>query len=462
MHTDVGLEVVDRRPAHAWPRWGGNARCEALQRKRESRPWRDVTPGLRMGAFVALGVLLAGCNPLTFHILNRNVADIAETVFLSGDVSHAEVDSKSVIVFALQERAGRITAYNYVHLPGPGRFVLRLAPGEKYWVGAFADRNGNLRPDPGEPFGLRGEALLTTAENQRPRLALALHDEVAIPKQIAGALGTLASLKIRPLPIAVGDLASLDDERFSEELGVEGLWAPFDYLVQAGSGIYFLHPYDPKKIPVVFVAGAGGYPRQWERMIAHLDTDQYQPWLFAYPSGMRLDASVRILNGVMNELQKRYRFNCVYVVAHSMGGLVARGFIQRSFYTDHRRFVRLLVTLSTPWSGHAAAWMGVALSPVTVPSWIDMQVDSDYQRAIFAQPLGGGIPYYLFFSHLGADYRASGADDGTVSVASQLRPEAIREATEIVGLPGSHDAILTSDDSVAEFARIMGRAGACE
>jgi len=234
-----------------------------------------------------------------------------------------------------------------------------------------------------------------------------------------------------------------------------GLWEPFDYAVQVGTGVYFLEPYDPNKIPIVFISGAGGYPRQWKDVIAQLDRTKYQPWVYAYPSGIRLAEAARLLDGVMNELHARYHFDRVYVTAHSMGGLVARGYVQRSAHVDNERYVRLLVTMSTPWRGHAAAWMGVDLLPATVPSWNDMRVDSEYQREIFAQPLGDNVVHYLFFTHVGADYRADGADDGTVSVASQLRPEAVREAKEVLEFSCSHDAVLSSEASIAAYRRIL-------
>lgn len=409
-------------------------------------------------AILVIAATLASCKPGTFLKLHRNVSEMSNTVFLTGDVSHAEADSKSVVVFALQDDAKGVSANNYAHLAGPNRFVLRLEPGHQYTVGAFADRNANLRPDPGEPFGLYREVFLATRENRIPRIALAVEDGAAAPERLAGALADLSSIEQKAFPIVIGELTTLDDERFTMELGIVGLWAPFDYAVQVGTGVYFLEPYDPKKIPIVFVSGAGGYPRQWKTLIAHLDRTKYQPWVYAYPSGLRLDEAARILNGVMNELQVRYRFERAYVTAHSMGGLVARGFIQRNVHQDNRYYVRLLVTMATPWLGHKAAWMGVELSPATVPSWIDMQEDSDYQKSIFAQPFGSNVAYYLFFAHVDVDYEAEGADDGTVSVASQLRSEAVREANEVLGFLGDHDAVLSSDVSLTAYTRILDQA----
>lgn len=420
-----------------------------------------TTRGARFGAVCAVAALtvgLGGCKPGTFLKVHQNVTEMENTVFLTGDVTHSHGTGKSIVVFALQEKKDGPLAYNYAHLAGPTRFVLRLEPDRTYTVGAFADLNDNLRPDAGEDFGLYPQPFEANAKNHIPRIALTVEPGGSIPARIADALDGLAGVEQKALPIIVGEQATLDDKRFTMEVGTMGLWAPFDYAVQVGTGVYFLQPYDPDKIPIVFVAGAGGYPKQWAVLIDQLDKSKYQPWVYAYPSGMRLEEAARVLNGVIEELHKRHKFQRLYVTAHSMGGLVSRGFIQRNVLQDRNDYVKLFVTMSTPWSGHAAAWMGVELSPATIPSWIDMQTNSEYQQAIFAEPLADDVWHYLFFAHLEPDYKAEDADDGTVSVVSQLRPEAVREAKEVRGFLGEHDSPLSSRESLEAYDRILQEA----
>jgi len=52
-----------------------------------------------------------------------------------------------------------------------------------------------------------------------------------------------------------GEVTRLDDPRFAPEIGVEGMWQYYDFLLEGRPGIYFLEPYDPTKIPVLFVHG---------------------------------------------------------------------------------------------------------------------------------------------------------------------------------------------------------------
>jgi len=56
------------------------------------------------------------------------------------------------------------------------------------------------------------------------------------------------------------------------------------------TGLYFLEPYDPSRIPVVFVHGLMSSPFTWVKTINGLQQDpeirkRYQPWVFGYPTG---------------------------------------------------------------------------------------------------------------------------------------------------------------------------------
>src|SRR5262249_61670201 len=56
------------------------------------------------------------------------------------------------------------------------------------------------------------------------------------------------------------------------------------------TGLYFLEPYDPTRIPVVFVHGLMSSPYTWVKTINGLQQDpelrkRYQPWVFGYATG---------------------------------------------------------------------------------------------------------------------------------------------------------------------------------
>ena len=368
---------------------------------------------------------------------------------------HGERDASIVVVVALREEGDAWVADNYVHLATQQDFLMRLVAGERYRIGAFADRNDNHRLDDDEPAVLLPDPV-TVAQGWKgiTQIGLTLPPAGRPDPTMAEAFQGLAKVERQPLPVWVGEVSDLDDERFSAESGSMGLWRPFEFLANVGIGVFFLEPYDPKRIPVLFVSGAGGNPWEWRGMIAALDHSRYQPWVFVYPSGQRLASSAAVLERCVTALQREYGFTRLYVTAHSMGGLVARDFIQRSAAP-----VPVFVSLVTPWRGHAAAAMGVARSPAVVPSWIDMQTDSDFQRAIFARPLPAATAHYLLYAQTDPAQPFDRATDGTIAVSSQLQADAVRDAREVLGFTENHTSVLNSAAVNAAYLRILGMPG---
>src|SRR5262249_18575955 len=127
----------------------------------------------------------------------------------------------------------------------------------------------------------------------------------------------------------LGEITTLDDPRFAEDAAQAGMWKFYDFLLAGRAGIYFLQPYDPKRIPVLFGHGINGTPQNFRTLIAKLDRKRFQAWVVYYPSGARLDTLVTWLNELYTRLETSLHFDTAAVVAHSMGGLVSRGFVLR-------------------------------------------------------------------------------------------------------------------------------------
>jgi pimeloyl-ACP methyl ester carboxylesterase len=392
--------------------------------------------------------LLSSCNLLALH---RDLRAAETAGGVAGTVAHRESDASIIVVFALREEGGDWVADNYVHLATAQDFLMRLVAGKRYRIGAFADRNDNHRLDDGEPAVLLPDAV-TVAQGWKgvSKVALTLGPADRLDRAKFAALRDLETVERRPLPVWVGAVTDLDDDRFSAASGSLGLWQPFEFLVNVGIGVFFLEPYDPTRIPVLFVSGAGGNPWEWRAMIGALDRTRYQPWVFVYPSGQRLANSAAVLDRCVTALRREYGFGALYVTAHSMGGLVARDFIQQ-----YAGPVPVFVSLVTPWRGHRAAALGVARSPAVVPSWIDMQTDSDFQQAIFAQPLPAATAFTLIYAQTDPAQPADRATDGTVSVASQLHPDAVRGAREVIGFTENHTSVLRSTAVIDAYLRIL-------
>src|SRR6516164_7013880 len=96
------------------------------------------------------------------------------------------------------------------------------------------------------------------------------------------------------------------------------------------TGLYFLEPYDPSRIPVVFVHGLMSSPFTWVKTINGLQQDpeirkRYQPWVFGYPTGNPILYSALRLREELAKVDKLYPNHLPYVVVgHSMGGMLTR------------------------------------------------------------------------------------------------------------------------------------------
>jgi pimeloyl-ACP methyl ester carboxylesterase len=94
------------------------------------------------------------------------------------------------------------------------------------------------------------------------------------------------------------------------------------------TGLYFLEPYDPNRIPIVFVHGLMSSPFTWVKTINGLQQDpeirkRYQPWVFGYATGNPILYSALQLREELAKADKLYPNHLPYVVVgHSMGGML--------------------------------------------------------------------------------------------------------------------------------------------
>lgn len=101
------------------------------------------------------------------------------------------------------------------------------------------------------------------------------------------------------------------------------------------AGLLQIHPYDPEKIPVVFVHGLLSRPEAWTRATNELLADpvirkKYQFWYFLYPTGLPVWASAAILRDELDRFQsavdpkaRSKPMQEMVLVGHSMGGLIS-------------------------------------------------------------------------------------------------------------------------------------------
>lgn len=107
------------------------------------------------------------------------------------------------------------------------------------------------------------------------------------------------------------------------------------------TALYFLQPYDPTKIPVVLVHGLASSPDTFKTTINDLAPDpwfrqHYQLWLYNYPTGnpwlfnsMRFRQHMREACAYARTKGGDQNLKRMVVIAHSMGGLIARSSVTK-------------------------------------------------------------------------------------------------------------------------------------
>lgn len=415
--------------------------------------------------------LLSGCGNFRRLAADLKVLDQQYRVF--GVIENAgdwKVPVRAVVI-EWDRDSGRVYSGDRVDLPPGGAFAFSVKSPLRQYLLAYADTNRNDRYDKGEPLWMhvgkekRPTAVIFNPSTRRTRVQGRLGN-VTAPDGLNEALlayldgrSVKESITRQGARISVGEVAKLEDPRFSAIRGEDGLWTPATMAVHTGFGLYFLAPYDPARTPVLFIHGAAGSPQDWRHAMENLDRRRYQAWFAFYPSGTRLESTAQVMNEGIELLHDRFGFQRLHVVAHSMGGLVARRVIEKNVLDDGNRYINTFITFSTPWEGHEAAGAGVRRAPSVVPSWRDMEQGSQFLNHLFDRRLKGKVDHHLFYGHKAKrSLMLPAENDGSVSVASQLRPEAKADAASVQGYDEDHVSILSAPAPLKRGEKILNAA----
>lgn len=184
----------------------------------------------------------------------------------------------------------------------------------------------------------------------------------------------------------------------TENTGMLGFLDPG--VPEDAQGLRFIEPYQPGKIPIVFIHGLLSDPSTWFDTANDLReetwfNEHYQIWAFRYASGMPFVTSAMFLRSQMQQAvitldPQRYdpALRQIVLVGHSMGGLIAKlqvtesedriwnsfanvpfnsmrangqvrsALAQRCFF-EPQPFVRRVVFIATPHGGSSFATRGV-------------------------------------------------------------------------------------------------------
>ena len=399
------------------------------------------------------GKLLFPCVLLSlscmFHQLKEDVGILDNYREIYGEVAMPDsIEGLLIAVaFSSEDDSQRIASFKVVD-PDVKLFAIILNPGN-YRFALFHDKNGNRIIDENEPVYLHenGNRLSFSDIVKRINLLdLTVPVSGSLPSSYPRDLNGQAQSADPPFNLAFGEQLVMENRCFSEETGRMGLWEPSRYLAECGAGIYWNEEYDTSRIPVLFISGAGGSVQEWRYFLRRLDHRKFQAWYFLFPSGMRITIQGINLSNWIDIMHDKCGFQRIYLIAHSMGGLIGRYALIHSIdkYRNDSAAAPLLIkkfiTISTPWNGHRMAKKGVENVSVPIPSWHDVIPGSPFLQTIFTSPIKPYIDHHLLFG-----YTSKSGDDGVVDLSSVLLEEAQRDAVEIHAFEAEHVDILHKD-----------------
>lgn len=398
-----------------------------------------------VGAMVSTGCAVGGFPELQRYI---NIVK-SEYATIQGTVEGYSSNPQPIVValWDADEPNRGVIRFWFARGRGQFRFVVN-APG-RYSIMAFEDLNGDLIFQQNEPAGICIE----------PSPLMALPGQtitnLVVKIEAPGAIQVTLKVDVDPNALAdtaselryyqIGQVASLEDPRFSAANARLGLWMPIGFIQDMGMGLFFIEPFSKDKIPFLFVHGSGGNPTDFRFMIERIDRSRYQPWVYFYPTGMSLERQSELLYSIIMILQNQLEFKQLCLFSHSMGGLISRGLLTEAVKNSAPIEFPIFITLSAPWQGHAGAEKGVVKSPVVVPAWRDMSPSSRFLQKIWETPLPQKTSFYLLFGYSGNfSLMINRNNDSAVSLASELDPRAQVAARKIFGFNEDHSGILSS------------------
>lgn len=120
-------------------------------------------------------------------------------------------------------------------------------------------------------------------------------------------------------------------------------------------------------------------PETFENMAQWLYDDGFDVWVAELDTGFlgtpRLEQNAwgsGCLNDQINYVKQQTGANKVILIAHSMGGVVSRAYLESSAYRDQND-VQALFTLGSPHAGIPEDWLKFLLGPHTLSTWCKSQ-----------------------------------------------------------------------------------------
>ncbi|MFO1078394.1 MAG: alpha/beta hydrolase [Planctomycetota bacterium] len=365
---------------------------------------------------------------------------------------------RAVAVAAFANAYGAMELVDVMHGAGIGtHYGLNLphVPGTAYRLLVLADADGNGQYDDGEILGQRVIAADATGADQvlgNVDILLTGAADAHLPAPVP--MPPRREVR-KSLFYPGGTIRELDDPIFAPEVATLGVYEPAAFTEKAPTMFYALEEDIGFKIPVVFVHGIGGSPREFAALLQRLDRRRFKPWFFYYPSGADLAQIAALLHRILfsGDAVAQDPMVPVILVAHSMGGVVVREALNLLDDAAAAHDDIHFVSIASPLGGHPSAAAGTRYGPLVVPSWRSLDPGGEFIAGLYRRPLPPFVHYRLVYA-----YRADGVvhfgenGDGVVPLSSQLRQEAQAEAASQRGFDATHTGILEDDHALAFVA----------
>lgn len=393
--------------------------------------------------FISLILIgLTSCTLLSnFNSLKLNNQRLDEKSAIVGVLPTLAWQSSDVIIMLIDIEHANPTAIASTQAKEGGFFTFATPRSGKFLVIAYGDTNhdGNFSAD---EIWASSKTVIKESNEQSQIQKIALTEQSSLPppkiKRLMQDVPTAAHSKIN-----AGKILDLSDAQFSFAAAETGVWTSLEFINTYGIGTYFLQPWQENARPVILVHGFAGYPQQFNSLVPKLREAGYQPWVFHYPSGLSVDKAALILKLNIEALKRQHQFKSIAIIAHSVGGLVAREAINLYPSTDSP--ISLFISMSTPWGGNEMAEKGIKRAPSTIHAWHQIASNSNFITNLFEPSLPSNLNHYLMFSFNGTNRWIQGNNDGSITIESQLHQPAQLGAYQMRGFNLGHVAILNDD-----------------
>jgi uncharacterized alpha/beta hydrolase family protein len=405
--------------------------------------------------------ILRVSNSLNPSLSAAKVLNPEKTFTVYGQLKLRERRTIPMVITAISHKYGKQEIVSSYYISGEGYFSLYLPEGI-YSIVILADLNKDSLFNTQECIGYYKDDSYFTVNPKFARSGiisgLQLLANPLRPFSLNNPIQLHYPLSFNAEPThnsPPGSIRQLSDTLFSPLMSEIGIYKPDKFLALSGIYFYALKEADANKIPLIMIHGYGGSPRDFEHIVKSIDTSTFSLWFFYYPSGQSLEKTAAIFYEIfLSNRIIHYKPQGITILAHSMGGLVARRALNILSQSNTRIPSIEYISLSSPYGGNEEADEGLRVAPVTIESWKELASKSDFIKKLNEDKLDKKIHFHLIFGYK-MESNESESSDGSIVLKSQLHYPAQKIASTFTGFNETHRSILSSTDVFEKINSIL-------